>query len=270
MLRTTLALLLSAISPARVDAASKGQVMLLASHHLANNNRDLINLPIEDVTTPARQNEIAHMVDGIARWQPTRIAIEWSYADQAGLDRRYADYLAGRLKLSANEHDQIAFRLGKQLGLQKIYAIDWNNRFPGQDSDYDFISWAKRSGQAERFDRFVKEGQADADRLAASMREQTISQWYRAINTPEQRLKMHRPYFTIASLGTDQENPGAAWVGGWYARNLRIFNSLTALIEPGERVFVLYGSGHTYFLNNFILESNVAELTDPRLYLPRR
>jgi len=68
MPRAAVALLLSALSPAKVDAASKGQVIVLASHHLANNNRDLINLPIEDITTPVRQNEIAHMVDGIARW----------------------------------------------------------------------------------------------------------------------------------------------------------------------------------------------------------
>ena len=119
----------------------------------------------------------------------------------------------GRLKLSANERDQIAFRLGKRLDLQKIYAIEWNDRFPSGDSDYDFMDWAKRSGQAERFDRFVKEGQADADRTATAMRGQTISRWYRALNTPGQRLKMHQPYFTIASFGTNQENPGAAWIG---------------------------------------------------------
>lgn len=242
--------------------------MMLGTYHLANNNRDLINLPIEDVTTPARQREIARMVDGLARWKPTRVAVEWSHADQAGLDKRYADYLADRLKPSATERDQIAFRLAKQLGLQKLYAIDWNDNFPGKDSDYDFMGWAKRNGQAERFDRFIADGQADANRTAAAMHGQTISQWYRALNTPEQRLKMQQPYFTIASFGTNQENPGAAWVGGWYARNLRIFNSLTALVKPDERVFVLYGAGHAYFLDGFIRESGVAKLVDPRDYLP--
>ncbi len=66
------------------------------------------------------------LVRGLARWQPTRIAVEWDRSDQAGLDRRYADYLAGNLKLTANERDQIAFRLAKKLGLLKVYAIDWN------------------------------------------------------------------------------------------------------------------------------------------------
>jgi len=270
MLRTALALALAIIAPAAANAANQGQVMVLGTHHLANNNRDLINLPIEDITTPARQSEITRMVDALAFWKPTRVVVEWSYSDQAGLDHRYAAYLAGKLKLSANERDQIAFRLAKRLGHRKVYAIDWNGRFPGQDSNYDFVNWAKRNGQAERFDRFVADGQTEANRTAEEMHGQTISQWYRALNTPEHRLRMHQPYFTIASFGTDQENPGAAWVGGWYTRNLRIFNSLAALVKPGERVFVLYGVGHTYLLDSFIRESGAAKLVDPRDYLPEK
>jgi len=244
--------------------------MLMGAYHLANNHRDLVNLPIEDVLTAERQREIQHLVDGLARWHPTRIAVEWSHADQAGLDRRYADYLAGRLKPSANERDQIAFRLAKQLHIPRIEAIDWNNMAPGDPSDYDFIDWAQRNGRGDQFDAFVRQGQDDANATASKMRGQTISQWYRALNDPETRLKMHKSYFTLASFGTDDRNPGAAWVGGWYARNLRIFNNLRALISPGERLFVLYGAGHTYLLGSFIRESDAGVPIDPRKYIPRR
>lgn len=272
MFRTILALLIAAsvTAGASASAAERGQVMLLATYHLAKNNRNLITMPIEDVTTPERQREIERMVDGLARWKPTRVAVEWAKADQAGLDRRYADYLAGRLQPSANERDQIAFRLARKLGLRHVDAIDWNGDFPGPDSAYDYMDWAKRNGEANRFDRFVADGQADANRTAATMRGQTVSEWYRALNTPEQRLKFHKDYFTTASFGTDAENPGAAWVGGFYARNLRIFNSLAALVKPGERVFVLYGAGHAYLLDSFIRDSGVAPLVDPRDYIPRK
>lgn len=269
MVRRALAILLAAI-PGAVHAAEPPQVMLLGTHHLANNNRDVINLPIEDVMTPTRQRELDRLVDALARWKPTRVAVEWRKADQAGLDRRYADYLAGRLKPSANERDQVGMRLAKKLGLTRVDAIDWSGDSPGPSADYDFMGWAQRNGQSARLDRFVKEGQADANRTAAAMRGQTISQWYRALNTPERRLASQRPYFTIASLGTDAGNPGAAWVGGWYARNLRIFNNLREIALPGERVFVLYGSGHAYFLDAFLRESGVATPVDPRRFLPRQ
>lgn len=263
-------IMLLAVSAAAVVHAAPEEVMLLGTYHLANNNRDLVNLPIEDILAGKRQQEIERLVDGLARWHPTRIAVEWPHVSQAGLDQRYADYLAGRLKLSANERDQIAFRLAKKLHLNKVEAIDWNNEAPGAPADYDFIDWAHRHGKAYRFDLFTKEGQNEANRTASDMHGQTISQWYRALNDPRMRFKMHQPYFTIASFGSDEGNPGAAWVGAWYARNLRILNNLRELISPGERLFVLYGAGHTYLLSRFIEESDAAVLVDPRKFIPRR
>lgn len=244
--------------------------MLLGTYHLANNNRDLINLPIEDVLTDKRQREIERLVDGLAQWHPTRVAIEWPHKDQAGLNQRYAEYLAGRLKPSANERDQIAFRLARKLHLRNLEAIDWNDDAPGNPSEYDFVDWAKQHGQSDRFDLFVKEGQNDANRTATTMRAQTVSQWYRTLNDPKTRMTMHAPYFTIASFGSNDSNPGAAWVGTWYARNLRILNNLRPLPTSGERVFVLYGAGHTYLLDRFVRESNAAVIIDPRKFLPSR
>src|SRR3546814_6069159 len=90
----------------------------LGSPHLANNNRDIANVHVEDVTTPAHQREIETLVDALARFRPTRIAIEWPSSDQAGLDKRYAAYRAGTLPVSANERDQIALRLAAKLGLE--------------------------------------------------------------------------------------------------------------------------------------------------------
>ncbi|MEO1489096.1 MAG: DUF5694 domain-containing protein [Pseudomonadota bacterium] len=253
--------------PVEPPADAAPQVLLLGSHHLANNNRDLINLPIEDVMTPRRQSEIELMVSNLARWKPTRIAVEWDRSDQAGLDKRYAAYLAGEHELTAQEYDQIAFRLAKALGHDRIYAADWNESAPGEWAQYDFIAWAKNNGQAERFDAFIKDGQAAADRKAAAMQNQSISEWYAAINTREALTEAHLPYFEIATYGSNANNPGAAWVGSWYARNLRIFNNLREIAQPGERVFVLYGSGHIYLLDRFFKESGGAELNDPSLYL---
>lgn len=246
------------------------EVMLVATYHLANNNRDIINLPIEDILSPHRQREIEQLVDDLAQWQPARVAVEWDRSDQAGLDRRFADYLAGNLDLSANERDQIAFRLAKKLGLSKVYAIDWNEQGPGGPSDYDFIEWARRNGQGSRFDTFVREGQAEADQTASNMRDQTVSQWYYALNSPDMWLNMHQQYFTLASFGSNDLNPGAAWVGAWYARNLRIFNNIREIIRPEERVLVLYGVGHAYLLDRFLRESEAATPIDPRRYIARQ
>ncbi|GAA0276801.1 hypothetical protein GCM10009127_16950 [Alteraurantiacibacter aestuarii] len=259
-----------ATATAQDQTAPEPQVMLLGTYHLASSNRDLINLPVEDVLVPERQQEIERLVDGLARWQPTRVAIEWERSDQAGLDRRYADYLAGDLDVSANERDQIAFRLARKLGFTKIYALDWNGQAPGDPAEYDFIDWAERNGQSDRFDAFVTNGQAQADQTASAMSAQTVGEWYYDLNGPAARLRQHEPYFEMAAIGSNDDNPGAAWVGTWYARNLRIFNNLRETLGPGERVFVLYGAGHVYLLEQFLRESGAAASVDPRPYIQRQ
>ncbi|MFM7350193.1 MAG: DUF5694 domain-containing protein [Erythrobacter sp.] len=240
------------------------QVMLLGSHHLANNNRDLINLGIEDVLAPRRQREIETLVGCLARWKPTRIAIEWDRSDQAGLDQRYASYLAGNLEPTANERDQIGLRLAKLLGHDRVYAADWNEAPPGSEEAYDFIGWAERNNQSGRLQAVIASGQQEADRKSAEMRDQSVSEWYLSLNDPAAVRAMHRAYFDIATFGSNADNPGAAWVGSWYARNLRILNNIREISSPGQRVLVLYGAGHIHLLGQFLEESGAAQRVDPR------
>lgn len=243
------------------------QVMLVSTFHLANNNRDLINLPIEDVTVAHRQEEIRQLVDNLARWRPTKIVLEWPKSDQDGLYKRYQAYLDGELELSAKEQDQIGFRLAEVLAHTNIYAVDWNESFPGDRADYDFLTWANENGQEERLTTFIKRGQEKLDRQADTMHQQSIVDWYFDLNQPEVREQDHRVYFDLATFGNNERNPGAAWVGGWYGRNLRIFNNVRDVLEPRDRVLILYGSGHTYLLNRFFYESELAEVVDPRPYI---
>ena len=243
------------------------QVMLVSSFHLANNNRDLINMQIEDVLAHHRQEEIEQLVDNLARWRPTKIVLEWPRSDQDGLDQRYRAYLDGRLDLSAKEQEQIGFRLARALGHTRVYAVDWNGSFPGEPTDYDFLKWAQENGQGERVSALVDGGQERLDRQAALMRQQSIVDWYLDLNQPEAREQDHRVYFDLATFGNNDRNPGASWVGGWYGRNLRIFNNIRDVLEPDDRMLILYGSGHTFLLDRFFRESALAEAVDPRPYI---
>jgi len=256
-----------AVSARETEAMSDPQVMLLGSYHLANNNRDVINVSIENVLTTHRQQQINNLVECLADWKPTRIAVEWDRNDQAGLDNRYATLLAGKYELTANEIDQIGLRLAKKLGQDRVYAVDWNEAAPGDQMQYDFFGWAERNDQESRLKAFVEAEQQDADSASAKMRGQSVNEWYHDLNGPEARLKMHKSYFEIATFGSNEDNPGAAWVGAWYARNLRIFNNIREILEPQERVLVVYGVGHVHLLDQFFRESGAAMAVDPRPFI---
>lgn len=107
------------------------------------------------------------------------------------------------------------------------------------------------------------------DATARLMECTPVSSWIRRLNTPEGRSDLQLPYYEIARMGGHAANPGAAWVGTWYARNLRILNNLTALAEESEdRVIAIYGSGHGFLLDQQAREAEVFEVANTLDYLP--
>ena len=63
-------------SPLVRAAPADIEVMVLGTYHMDNPGLDVINARIGDVTTPTRQHELADVADRLARFKPTRIAIE--------------------------------------------------------------------------------------------------------------------------------------------------------------------------------------------------
>jgi hypothetical protein len=90
-----------------------------------------------------------------------------------------------------------------------------------------------------------------------------VRDWLLHGNNPAVLAETHRLYFDIAMIGDDERQPGANWVGHWYARNLRIFKRLVELTDdPAHRVLVVYGQGHAYLLRQFAVESGAFRLVE--------
>lgn len=105
------------------------------------------NIHVDDVLAPQRQREIQDMVDHLARFQPTRVAIECSPTQQARFDARYQEYRAGTYQLTADERDQIGLRLAAQLNLPRVDCVDYTGGAPGPKESYDFPAFAAAHGQ---------------------------------------------------------------------------------------------------------------------------
>lgn len=205
-------------------AADRPALLIVGVAHFANPGRDAINIKIDDVLAPKRQREIAELVDRLAAYKPTHVVVEWPIADQAELDKRYQDYRAGTYTLSRNEVDQLGLRLAAKLKLDRVNAEDWNEEPPGKEADYDFEAWTKTHGKEDALAAIFD--QSVAEKQQALLARSTLTQYLCALNKPEERAFDHRHYFDIAMLGDATDNPGATWVGNWYARNLRIFANL--------------------------------------------
>lgn len=271
----TLTFLVAAAAPASAEPAvqsvkllrdrlpeERPQLMLLGSPHFANHGLDVVKNQLPDVMAPQRQKEMAAIVDALVKFKPTKIAVEWSIAEQAKLDERYSAFRAGSYVLTREEYEQLGFRVAERLGHAHIYAVDWNKMPPGQIVDFDWEQWAESNGQQARL--AAMRNPARAKQADAMMRTTTVGDWLVDYNRPEQLEKMNRQYFDYAMLSDTMNYPGPNWIANWYGRNLKIFANLVRLADnPGDRVLVIYGAGHIFPLRQFAQQSGAFTLVDP-------
>lgn len=250
-------------------AQDQPDLLIIGTPHFVNQGGHVIDTTVPDVTINGRQQEIEAIVARLATYRPTHIAVEWDAGEQATLDQRYESYRAGRLVLTANERDQIGLRLAARLGLPKVHAVDWGDEPPGGWSHYNYPEWAERNNRGMEWRARTEMDQEESDAEVRLMACTPISSWLRRMNTREARLADHRRYYMVAQVGDlVGANPGSAWVGNWYNRNLRILNNLRSIAPQGSRVLVLYGAGHGHLLDQQARESGDFSLSDPLSYLP--
>lgn len=259
-LRSIFCALLLAVAPSLATSQEKPTLLVLGSAHFNNPGRDTVNFDVDDVLTESRQAEIERVIEQLAEFKPTHIAIEASSTRQAALDERYRDYREGNYQLSREEGDQLGLRLAAKLGHDRVYAVDWNGNPPGdQEADYDWVSYAQANGQEALLAAI-----SDPERASSyyfQLNDQSVGVWLQQLNRPEALQASHQVYFDIAMIGEGEQLLGANWVGTWYARNLKIFSRLVNIAKkPEDRVLVIYGQGHAYLLQQFARESGAFEL----------
>lgn len=260
---------LSIAAPSWAADKPQAELMVVGTPHFANPARDIADTKVEDVLTPQRQREIEQVVERLAAFRPTHVAIEAEPDRQARLDQRYADYRRGRLKLGSDETDQIGLRLAARLGLPRVDAVDWLRDAPGRDEDYDYVGWMKAHGRGAEWEAFRTALQRQADREGAFQRCHPVADWLRSLNDPAASRRIMQPDMTIATFGDGADNPGAAWEGTWYARNLRIYANLLRIGgAPGERTIAIFGAGHGPLLRGDAQASGRFTVVDVLPYLP--
>jgi Family of unknown function (DUF5694) len=249
-------------------AAERPALMVVGVAHFDNPSRDVVNTKVDDVLAPQRQKQIAAIVDQLAKFHPTHIAVEYPATKQEKLDARYAAYRAGSYKLTRDETDQLGLRLAAKLGLPRVDAVDWLDEPPGKDEDYDFQAYPATSEAKARLAAISdpKLGERESAKLHAL----TLGGYLLYLNSPTHLAGMNSVYFDYAMLGDDQKAPGANWVGSWHMRNLRIFAKLARVADkPSDRVLVIYGAGHGFLLNEFARQSNAFKVVSPEPLLAR-
>lgn len=242
----------------------KTQVLVLGVYHFDNPNLDYLKTQVDDHLSVKRQQQIAEVVELLARYEPTKIALE--AVDESGLQSRYEAHLKGERALAADERDQLGLRLAAKLGHRRVYAVDSKL---GMDVA-SVVAAARASGDRAFLDLF-QEVMGEVEAFKRRMAERTVREILIDLNEPQQIRRDRDAYMQLARVRDAERYVGADVLAAWYQRNFRIFTNLVRLVEaPGDRVLVIIGSNHSAVLREAVQSSPDLELVEANDFLRGR
>lgn len=219
------------------------EVLVVGTYHMNNPGQDLFNTKADDVLAPKRQAEIAKVIEVLERFRPTKIAVERNAGDSR-IKKDYAAYLAGTHELTRNEIEQLGFRLAKKLGHQAVYAVDADGEFPYPR----LVKYAQATGRQKELDALMAEVGAMVKADDAYLASHSILDMLVKLNADEKVAGDVGLYMRQAEFGEPWDWAGADLVSDWFRRNMRIYTNVMQIAPPGERVLLIYGSGHLGWL----------------------
>jgi len=239
------------------------QVMVLGTYHFANPGRDAVKTRLRVTMSATRQEEIAELVKRLSAFRPTKIAVESQPQNAAKLNGNLAAYRAKTYELGANEIEQVGFRLAAQGQIDTLLLID--NRL---DLDFNRLMGFMQSKEPDRAQKFGMQIQQIGAKFENWDSRFSVSALLAIHNNPTFIKQSHQFYVSLCDTTDGTDYPGADILGDWYKRNARIYGNLRKGIVKGDRVLVIYGSGHAKILRELIQDSGDLELVEASKYLP--
>jgi hypothetical protein len=241
------ALAADAPAPAPVD------VMVLGAYHFGNPGLDTNNMQVDSVLTPERQADLARVAKALAAFRPTHVMVEMQSDAPGFAVVEYGRFDDAMLAKDANEIVQIGYRTARVAGLKAVNGIDEQPK----DGEPDYYPYDKVQETAAKFGQ-TAELQALNAPVAAWLKDFEVAQKTRSVgqmlmqlNDPAVVRKDMDSYYGMLPIGDGNTQTGADLNAAWYLRNAKIFGKLMQLAKPGDRVLVVYGAGHGFWLRHF-------------------
>jgi hypothetical protein len=191
-------------APARI------QVMVLGTYHFDNPGQDLHNMKVDSVLTTAKQAELADVASRLAKFNPTKIAVEAVSDRPDFVSNKFEGFTVEKLSKDPDERTQIAFRLAHQLGQKFVCGIDEQSNtidyFPFDKVD----TYAKAHQQSAALDRMQEKVAEMIKQMEAAQKTKPVRLMLADVNDAARVLSDHQNfYYALLSLGNEKEQPGA-------------------------------------------------------------
>ncbi len=257
-MRTIILIFLFNITLSSIAQEQKPVISVLGMTHLHNPGADAVNMDMGNIHSDKRQAELKEVIHLISKFKPTKIAIEIDRGDALWSETYYKDFVNNKLEKTISEDDrsfmssetvQLCYPLAQIMNHDKLYPID---AFANFDTDA-VIRYAEQHNQTtelKEFENLINTMQSDVETIAKG----SILEIVRFANSENFDKNYNQKFYLkhLINFGEDDNYVGAQAVSEWYLRNLKIFTNLHRIVEPDDRILVIYGAGHKDILVDLI------------------
>jgi hypothetical protein len=229
------------------------------------------NIKVDSVLTPDRQRELAAVARVLAEFKPTHVMVEMQSNVPDFAVAEYARFNDAMLASQANEIVQIGYRTAHLAGLKTVNGIDEQPK----DGEPDYFPYDKVEAAAAKFGQTALLAGANAQitpwmkAFEEAQQSSSVAQLLVQMNAPGTPISGMAFYYDILPIGDADDQAGADLNAAWYLRNAKIFSKLMHVAKPGDRILVVYGSGHGFWLRHFATETPGFVNVDVLPYLQR-
>lgn len=246
------------------------QVMVLGAFHMGNPGQDVANADIENMLTVERQAEIAAIGNALMEFNPTVVAVERITQEPDYIDPKFVDYTPDDLAEIADERYQLGYRVAGLAGITRVYGID-EQPSDGEPDYFPFdelMAQAAAIGESDKINAEIADVQAMMAKFSAMQKDKSVAELL-LLNNEEGEFSSPDFYYRTFGFDRGETQPGAELQAYWFMRNAKIFSKLVQVTKPGDRVLIVYGAGHKYWLDHFAKHTPGFVMIDPVPYLEK-
>lgn len=239
------------------------QVLMMGSFHFANPGLDAVKSPVIDVTGAESQAWLETLAARIAAFAPTDVLVECPASEQADLEASLAGYRAGTYALSVNEIDQVGVRVAAAAGAERITCFDQRDVHWAGGALMGFME----ANDPEMLEQFKAQIRRLSEREADEHARLPLAELLRRANTPERDRENRGLYLFTNPVDAGGSYAGADAAASWWRRNFHMYANVQKAAQPGRRVFVLAGAGHTAVMRELLASDPGRQAVDITPYL---
>jgi len=241
-------------------AAEPARVLLFGTFHFQDAGLDVVKQKDIDVMTTGSQTYLQELSERLAGFRPTKVLLEYAPEEDATINQRYRDYLAGTFELPANEIYQLGFRIARAAGHTQVYSFDNRDLEWQAEAMFEYAEVHDPAGM-NTFNEIIQSITEDETQARAKL---SLAGLLRRANDAEQERRNMDLYLATNAIGAGDGYAGATASASWWARNFRMYANIQQLAEPGDRIIAIGGAGHMAILKQLLaidgrLESEAVE-----------